>query len=633
VNAPSGAAPTQPHQAQGQREARLAEGLSVGVALGVAAFAFYAAFVSLGPDSLLLPPFDSDGAIPVLMSNDRHWDLFHAFYLGQDRTGAWPFFVAHALSAFLRRPVTPEFLHAQATLFLLVGALPAALLARPFSGLAVLAYTASVLVPEGRGHLFEFAQPYAWHLPLLFWAWWCIRKSWKAPRGWPLVRWLGLAGLVCFLATWTSALSGPLLLGVTVLEGLDVRGAPPEARRRWLLELLPSVFGMAGEAVLRAAYHRFSRATYQRDFHTGLRLDWGHFQGNAHMVWLGLERPVVLAALLALTAYTGLVFLQGRSAGARRRWGTLRCTVLGAFLLAVLPLPVLVLVTHVRLNDFMPRYFVPTYLFLVFGSLLAVSSFLPERRPGRTGRVALLLGTLALAAVVLALVPRAAPNPEYLRLQRTARALAERAPGALLLDGYWGTYVFAGLAPPGTLVPLPRAGDFDRTPANEAKLATAREVLVGHRSLLSGPDGSEPEWLFQYGTLLERQEPRFLSDGVDRFSTYRPRGVEGLPFSAEPRLEGLDFEAAGAEVAVHAEAAQGTTVLAVELNCLSLAQPPSGYREDVLGRTALEVERVPGAVFFSSPQGAGPTTLHLIFGRERCSIRGARWFERPSDAR
>src|SRR3981081_2993202 len=35
--------------------------------------------------------FGSDSAIPVLMANDRHWDLFQCFFYGQDRFGAWPF--------------------------------------------------------------------------------------------------------------------------------------------------------------------------------------------------------------------------------------------------------------------------------------------------------------------------------------------------------------------------------------------------------------------------------------------------------------------------------------------------------------------------------------------------------------
>ena len=208
-----------------------------------------------------------------------------------------------------------------------------------------------------------------------------------------------------------------------------------------------------------------------------------------------------------------------------------------------------------------------------------------------------------------------------------------RAPGAPLLDGYWGTYVFAGLAPPDSLVPLPRTGDLNRTPANAATLSRAPLVVVGHQALLSGPTGSEPRWLFQYRTLLERLEPRFLSDGVDVFSSYRPRSVENVPFSAEPALENLELEAAGAEVAVRGEAASGPTVLAVELTCLTLAQPPSGYAEDARGRRALEVEQVPGAVFFSSPESVGPVALHLVFGREACQVHAARWFERPSAAR
>jgi hypothetical protein len=615
---------------------RALDGAALVLSVGVTAALFHAALGSLGPDSFALPPFNSDAGVPVLMANETHWDVFHAFYFGEDRFGAWPFLLAHALATFLHRPVTPEFLHAQATLFLLAGALPAALLGRPWPGLSVLAYTVSVLVPESRGSLFEIAQVYAWQLPLLLWAWWCIRSSFKARGAWPLGLWLSVAGFVCFLATWTSSLSGPLLLGVTLLEGLNQEaavGLPP--RRRWLLQLLPALFGMAAEAVLRADYHRFVRANYQRNFGTRLSLDWGHLGENTRMVALGLARPLVLAALAVLAVYTTLLFLSRRRLP-RPRWrlSPLECTVLGAWLLALLPLPVLALVRHVRLNDFSPRYFAPTYVFLLFGSLLALASWLPARHTGRARDGALLLGTLALGGLALLLLPRALPNPNYARMQETARRLAERAPGELLLDGYWGTYVFAALAPPLALLPLPRSGDLDRTPFYEQKLGAAPRVLVGHREFLTGPDGTEPRWLFQYGTLLELVEKHFLSDGVDRFSSYRPRPAESVPFRAEPPLEGLDLAERSAEVTLHAPEGRPGAVLAVELDCLALAHAPSGWGEGVQGeKAALAVEAVPGAIFFGARDASALQTLHLSFGREPCRVRGARFFLRLADTR
>ncbi len=182
TTAPSGAAgETHP---EAPRRAHLTALLSLCLAVGVTAVAFVSAWTSLGPDSLLLRPFNSDGAVPVLMANQTHWDFLSAFYWGEDRYGAWPFFVAHGLSLLFRVPVTPEFLHGFSTLFLFSGALAAALLFRPYAGLGLLAFTVSVLLPESRGSLFD-ANPYAWQLPLLLWAWWCVRESLTGAPGPP----------------------------------------------------------------------------------------------------------------------------------------------------------------------------------------------------------------------------------------------------------------------------------------------------------------------------------------------------------------------------------------------------------------------------------------------------------------
>ena len=103
------------------------------------------------------------------------------------------------------------------------------------------------------------------------------------------------------------------------------------------------------------------------------------------------------------------------------------------------------------------------------------------------------------------------------------------------------------------------------------------------------------------GRCSKREQPRFLSDGVDSFSLYRPRAVEDIPFRAEPPLDGLSL-AAGAEVTVRAQAAgqTATTVLAVELSCFALSHAPSGSFEDAEGRGPLRLEQAPGVVFFFS---------------------------------
>jgi hypothetical protein len=613
------------------RTQALLEAAALATALLVTGLLLFTAYGALAPGSQALPPFNSDSAVPVLMANGWRWDVFHAFYLGQDRFASWPFLLAHGVGGLSGRPVTPESLHLLATLFVLLGAVPAALLCRPWPGLGLLAYTVALLVPESRGSIFEIAQPYAWQLPLLFWAWWCLRQSWKARGRQKQVLWLAATTAVCFLASWMSSLSGPLLLGLTLVEGLNRQTHPSApSRKRWLLQLLPALFAIAGEACLRGAYHRYIRLTFQRNFRTRLSLDWGHFASNAGEVWAGLAQPRLLVALAVLGSYTaGLLVRRQRGQPLGSGLRAVQCTVLGSFLLALLPLPVLVLVRHIRMNFFAQRYFAPTDVFLLFGALVAVSSFLPARRRGLSGAAWLAAGTAILAALALLVLPRAEADPAYARMRATARALAQKAPGAVLLDGYWGTYVFAGLATPGALLPLPRYGDLNRTPEAEAHLEGASQVLAGHRDFLAEA-GSEPPFLFQHGTLLQRVQADFFSDGVDRFSLYQPRAVQTLALRGQPPLDELDLAKGSAEVHLSADRGEAGTVLAVEIGCLFLETPATGLGDGVDGaRVPLQVQAVPGAIFFSAPPDVAIRAFHLSFGSAACKVRQARWYRRP----
>jgi hypothetical protein len=603
-------------------------------AVGLATLVFYTAARALGPGTLGLPPFNSDAAVPVLMANETHWDLFHAYYFGQDRFGAWPFLLAHWVGTGLHRPVTPELLHLVAMGWLAAGALPAMLLCPGRAALGVLAYLIALLVPETRALLFD-SQPYGWQVPLLLWAWWAIRRSWSAEATPARAGWLCLSTLLCTLATWTSDLSGPLLVALSLLEGFGWEARSGDRPwRRWLLQLLPATVGIGAEVALRAAYHHFVRNAFHRDFRSMMHLDTGHLLSNAGRVGLRLWTPFVFTTLLVLTSamVVGLV-RRWRTPGTGWRLSPLACTLAGAFLLAMLPLPVLGAVAHVRLNDYQSRYFAPTYVFAVWGGLLAATAGLASRLRGWGAAAALAAGTLALGSIGWQLRPDDGSNPDYRRLQATARLLAQRTPGTLLLDGYWGTYVFAALAPPGQLVGLPSPQQWNRTPAAEERLARAPSVLVGHRELLGEKEGAEPRWLFAYGTLLERQEVTFFSDGIDRFSSYRPRAVEEVPHVAEPSLEGLNLLWADLEVTLRAERPWAETALAVDFFCRGAEPRALGWAEDALGqRLPLQVTSLPGSVFFFFPPTGVPTrALHVSFGRAGCQLRAARWFVQPKE--
>ena len=604
------------------------------LAVAVASLLFFLAARALGPDSLALPLFNSDTAIPVLMGNETHLTLFHAYYLGEDRFGAWPFLLAHLVASALHTEVTPWGLHGLAMAFLALGAVPAMLLLPGRAGLAALAYLVALLVPETRAFLFD-SQPYTWQVPLLLWAWWASRRAWTADTASARRLWLGLLTLLCVLATWTSALSGPLLLGLLCLEGAG-QGARTGLRPpvRLVLQLFPAVVGMLAEALLRGAYHRYVRGTFHRDFRTLMHLDTGHLLANVAQVVSRLATPFAFSLLLVLTLGVGLGVQRRRHRPwADWRLGPLASTVAGAFLLAVLPLPALALLAHVRLNEYAPRYFTPSAFFAVFGGLVVATVALPARLRGYSAALAVAAGTVVLGTLGWQLLPGDGKNPGYARLSTTAETLAASAPGAVLLDGYWGTYVFAALAPPGLLLPL--AEDSLRMPAVEAQLASAESVLVGHRKLLRGPQGTEPRYLVAYGTLLERQEATFLDDSVDRFSLYRPRTVKDVPHTEEPGLLGLHLESAEVEVRLRADAAWVDTALAVELLCGGQEEGRTeGRALDAAGRRhSVEVVRAPGGVLlFLPPLGVEVKVLELSFERAPCLVRAARWFALPRGA-
>src|SRR3982750_778190 len=75
--------------------------LSALVLLIVWCFFFWRALHTFGPsNNIVVIPYHSDAAIPVIMSNDeRPITVFNLYYYGADRWGGWPFLLAQ----FVRR--------------------------------------------------------------------------------------------------------------------------------------------------------------------------------------------------------------------------------------------------------------------------------------------------------------------------------------------------------------------------------------------------------------------------------------------------------------------------------------------------------------------------------------------------
>ena len=462
--------------------------------------ALWSQVTALAPSRGAAPTFNSDAAIPVLMANDAHWDAFRLYFYGQDRFGAWPFWVAH----LLRRSWTPDDLHLWQTLWLFSGVIAAVLLGRRRAVVGGAAFLLAIGLPGLVRQIdADLAQPYAWQLPALLWAWLALR-AWVERPG---AARAALAVALAFLAIWISTLSAPLLAALALLEQRRVRA------------LLPVAFATAAEASLRQTYHRAALARFQGTFLTHLRLDWGHLADNCVAL---SHRLLAVDCWPALTAATLGAALAGWALRRRnpRVDPDLGVLTVGLATLALLPLPVLVGVSHVRENLFDERFFTPTLCFAQAAALAAAVLAVELVVPSARVRVERLIagGTLLLLVV---LRPISTPSPQYDRMAKTAAALVELAPGSPLINGYWNSYLYAALVPPATLTALPADGEYGRTPFDLDKLRLSPTVIVGNAGALAAVAGAPA--LSQYGRRLVFLRPLY-SDGTEAFALYQNAG-------------------------------------------------------------------------------------------------------------
>ena len=398
---------------------------------------------------------------------------FVLYYPGQDRFGMWPFLAARWMHLG-----TPEAFQAFSVLALCSAAIP---LARLLGGSAVAVLT--LLAPIVLNHLvswnlFQAGQPYLWQSVALCWAWWACRAaidSGTSRAGWAAAAGLTLASV---LAIWASPLSIPALLGVVALEMLRVR--------RWRApEGIAAVAAAALlEARLRGLFYRYVQGAFAQRFITPLRVDVGHFTSNLASVANALHGHDVLLPL----------GLGGALALLPRSNRTERCGQWILLWLSVCTLPALIVIGHFRMNGFSARYFtLPAYWATAAAVSGAVS--LVARLAGRARPAALLVLLLALAVTV-----PASPRDPLAPLRREAAELTGPEP-RVLLGSYWDVYLWASLAPKGSLLPVPVEGEYNRFPGLIRELRAGREALAP--CAVDGPDGTAE----QYGALLRRTGP------------------------------------------------------------------------------------------------------------------------------
>jgi len=488
-----------------------------------------------GPDSVYTA-FNSDGAIPVLMANDdRPITVFDTYYYSADRWGGWPMLIAKWLHLNIGLNWTDQRLHYVRTTWLFVGLLfLAALNARAAPAVLVSALIVLCFEPTIRRLMFDLSQLYAWQLPALFIAWFCLRRFLTKPSPAHLIYWSVAFYFSAFFAIWSSVASVPFLVVLLTLEALRSRllFQKTVTKRRIGVVVVLLLAATASEFLMKSNYHRHSLKHFGFDFKTRMALDSGYLYENLlinwHNVFQSLFFPLILIALSFVAGAAGRL-LYTRVAGkgpVRPRLISLfedeTATMIVALTgMAAANFVIMIFVSHVRLSSYDDRFHVPTYFFGAISGLLSI--YLTIRIFANRIAITRYVLPLVLVGAFLFLgvkFPPRAMSDAYRIHRETALALSQKAPGAVLMGGYWETYVFAGLQPTNRMTPVPFEGTLNRIPWTPTSLRGSPQVVIEYQRSELVSQESLPNELSQYGILLKLQEPHFYENGPYAFALY-----------------------------------------------------------------------------------------------------------------
>ena len=587
------------------------------------------------PDSTLLRLYTSDCAIPLLMAHGPCDTPFCIYYLGQDRFGAWPFLFAQWIGRAMHFAWSPERLSAWLILFTFSAAWP----------LRALAGKRDFIVPVYLGillldrvlqlDLFTIEGVYGWQAPALIWTWWFLRRlSLSHCSEW----WFASACLGSLLATWSSPLSGVIL---ALLAGVEwgyahLQTAPDKVRwKRLLLLLIPTVFGLAVEAGLRRWFYQYTSLKFHTRYVTAIRLDRGHLLENASALWsVFTESPLwvldlasTLAGALFLASWIARLTRPKALAVPKDNW---RALAIGCAMICVLTFCTSAALSHVRHNDHNQRYLVLVHLFGGLGAVATLAALVPQVQSSILASRALSIGlTGALALAVGLALPSAKPNPAYQDLKEAANWLANRA-NPVVLGGYWGSYVFAGLAVPKRVIPVPIEEDWQRTPWTSSAIHQSTELFISpYWSERFGPIDHPDHWVSERGEFLERAETPAFQRGDVTFWLYRNETRRALPISSS--FVPSRWNACG-------QAPLSLTFPPVQrVDLIYWLRSPDGPTLRLVGRTQSGLDLQPSAIErgarmvsyrFEAAERLSRVMLRPAEGRENCELQSLAVLER-----
>jgi hypothetical protein len=228
--------------------------------------------------------FNSDCAIPVLMSNDRGpITLYNLYYFGVDRIGGWPYLFAQAFGRLTGFHWSPQRLFAFQTTWLFIGVLVFGALARRQAAVAVTTFLLVLcLHSETRYQIFTLAVNYPWQIPAVLLSWYSLRQvvavkfNRQRPR-WKQAIWLLLTFVFSYFAIWSSVESIPFLLFILCLEifrsRINISARPTKTMRLFAQGLAPILVAASAERLQRIDYYRHGLKVYGIDLKTKFESD------------------------------------------------------------------------------------------------------------------------------------------------------------------------------------------------------------------------------------------------------------------------------------------------------------------------------------------------------------------------
>lgn len=483
--------------------------------------------------------FNSDTAIPVLMANDqRQITVFDTYYYGADRSGAWLLLVARIINHLTGFHWTNDSLHIVRAVWLFLGILILALLNRRAAGPVILI---GLLATCGlwilRLRLFDVAQVYALQITLLIIVWFALRKWFDDSNSRQYVRVISIFAVLVFslLAVWTSPVSGPLICVLVIVEAFRSmtrrdRTARPSIVKRGLVALSLAITAGAAEFLWRVIYHRYALTHFNESFKTEAGLDVGYLAINLRtqlqiMTNFEWSLLIVLAAVVVIgISIASIYFWLGRRTDSLKRIARLMeydtsFTILATLSMAATNLAIVIAVKHVRISDYDNRYLTITFVFGSISGLLVVwhiLRYLVEKTAARNYPEAV-FGVVALVVLINVFPARHAATAYDLRKQ-AALALERKSPKAILMGGYWESYVFAGLQKQDAPMPLPLEGFMVRMPWIREALKNASEVVIEYKHTNAGT--VPPGRIIQYGVRLQQVDAHWYENSKYGFARY-----------------------------------------------------------------------------------------------------------------